>query len=55
MRVGEQLILAFHAWAANSGCRPFENERYLDIAPLFWKDGKPQLGPSLRQPKGEKG
>lgn len=54
-KVGNRHFFAFHAWAANSGCRPFENERYLYIAPLFWKDGKPQLGPSLRKPKAERG
>jgi beta-xylosidase len=54
LKVGSRHFFAFHAWAANSGCRPFENERYLYIAPLFWKDGKPQLGPSLRKPKGER-
>ena len=41
-------FMAFHAWAATSGCRKAEDERYLYIAPLFWKDGKPQLGVSLR-------
>jgi len=46
--VGARHFIAFHAWAANSGCKPFEPERYLYIAPLFWKDGKPHLGPSLR-------
>jgi len=47
-QVGKQHFLAFHAWAATSGCRPLDPERYLYIAPLFWKDGKPTLGPSLR-------
>ena len=41
-------FLAFHAWAATRGCRKAEDERYLYIAPLFWKDGKPQIAPSLR-------
>ena len=41
-------FIAFHAWAATAGCRPLEQERYLYISPLFWKDGKPQIGPSLR-------
>ena len=43
--------MAFHAWAATSGCRKAADERYLYVAPLFWKDGKPQLGPSLRESK----
>ena len=47
-KVGAQHFMAFHAWAATSGCRPTDSERYLYIAPLFWKDGKPHLGPSLR-------
>lgn len=41
-------FIAFHAWAATPGCRKATDERHLYIAPLFWKDGKPQIGPSLR-------
>ena len=41
-------FIAFHAWAATSGCRKATDARYLYIAPLFWKDGKPQIGVSLR-------
>ena len=48
-QVGQRHFIAFHAWAATSGCRPADSERYLYIAPLFWKDGKPQIGPSLRE------
>ncbi len=48
-QVGARTFMAFHAWAATSGCRKAEDERYLYIAPLFWKDGKPKLAPSLRQ------
>ena len=48
LKVGERHFIAFHAWAANSGCRPVDQERYLYIAPLFWKESKPQIGPSLR-------
>lgn len=49
-------FISFHAWAATSGCRKLEDERYLYIAPLFWKDGKPQIAPSLRPaPGGERG
>jgi hypothetical protein len=47
--------MAFHAWAATKGCRKAEDERYLYVAPLFWKDGKPQLSPSLRPTKGGEG
>ena len=47
-RVGDKTLMSFHAWAATSGCRKADNKRYLYIAPLFWKDGKPQIAPSLR-------
>jgi beta-xylosidase len=46
--VGERSFISFHAWEASSGCRKVDDRRYLYIAPLFWKDGKPQIGPSLR-------
>lgn len=46
--VGARTFVSFHAWEATSGCRKVDNRRYLYIAPLFWKDGKPQFGPSLR-------
>lgn len=42
-------FMAFHAWAATRGCRKAEDERFLYIAPIFWKEGKPQIAPSLRQ------
>jgi beta-xylosidase len=48
--------ISFHAWAATPRCTKLEDERYLYIAPLFWRDGKPTLGPSLRpQRLGERG
>ena len=47
-QVGVRTFMAFHAWAATSGCHKAEDERYLYIAPLFWKDGKPQIGMSVR-------
>ena len=46
--VGERTFISFHAWEASSGCRKQDDRRYLYIAPLFWRDGKPQIGPSLR-------
>lgn len=46
--VGQRTFISFHAWAATSGCRKNDDKRYLYVAPLFWKDGKPQIGPSLR-------
>ncbi len=48
-QVGQRHFMAFHAWAATSGCRKSEDERYLYIAPLLWIDGKPKLGPGLRE------
>ena len=50
-QVGSRTFMAFHAWAATSGCRKADDERYLYVAPLFWKDGKPKLAPSLRARK----
>jgi beta-xylosidase len=49
-------FVAFHAWAATRDCRKAQDERHLYVAPLFWKDGKPRIGPSLRERRpGEKG
>jgi beta-xylosidase len=50
--VGQRSFISFHAWEATRGCRKAGDKRFLYIAPLFWKDGKPQLGPSLRAPEG---
>jgi beta-xylosidase len=47
-QVGQRTFMSFHAWAATKGCRKADNKRYLYIAPIFWKDGKPQIAPSLR-------
>lgn len=47
-KVGTRSFISFHAWQANSGCRKVDDRRFLYLAPIFWKDGKPQLGPSLR-------
>ena len=45
---GRQFI-SFHAWAATSACRKAPDDaRYLYVAPLFWKNGEPTLGPSVR-------
>ena len=46
--VGKRTFLAFHAWAATKGCRKAADKRYLYVAPLSWKDGKPVIGESLR-------
>jgi hypothetical protein len=47
-QVGTRMFISFHAWEASSGCRKQDDKRYLYIAPIFWKDAKPQIGPSLR-------
>lgn len=52
---GTRTFVSFHAWAATSGCRKAADKRYLYIAPLFWKDGKPQIGPSVRERSDSKG
>jgi beta-xylosidase len=42
-------FMSFHAWAATSACRKAPDDaRYLYVAPLFWKNGEPTLGPSVR-------
>lgn len=46
--VGERQFMSFHAWAATSGCRRFDNRRYLYVAPLLWEGDVPRLGVSLR-------
>ena len=46
--VGQRSFMSFHGWAATSSCRKADDKRYLYVAPIFWKDGKPQMGPSLR-------
>jgi beta-xylosidase len=48
-QVGERHFIAFHAWEATKGCRKADDKRYLYVAPLFWKDGKPTIGMSLRE------
>ena len=46
--VGKRSFIAFHAWAVTRNCRKAADKRFLYIAPLSWKDGKPQLGVSVR-------
>ena len=55
-QVGRQHFIAFHAWAASRACRKARDERWLYVAPLYWRDGKPEIGLSLRQStKAERG
>ncbi|HEY0044630.1 MAG TPA: glycoside hydrolase family 43 protein [Allosphingosinicella sp.] len=49
--VAGRSFVAFHAWSATAGCRPLNSGRFLYVAPLLWKDGKPQVGPSIRPAK----
>ena len=46
--VGKRSFISFHAWAATKGCRKADDKRFLYVAPLSWKDGKPVIGNSLR-------
>jgi len=46
--VGPRWFIAFHAWSATRGCRPLDAIRWFYIAPLLWKDGKPEIGVGLR-------
>ncbi len=41
-------FLVFYAWSSTVGCRPANKGRYMYIAPLVWKDGKPLIAPRLR-------
>jgi beta-xylosidase len=47
-QVGAHKVIAFHAWAATGGCRKAKDERWLYLAPIVWKDGKPVIARSLR-------
>ena len=48
----QRSFIAFHAWAANRGCRNLNKGRYMYIAPLSWTAaGKPVIAPSLRPPQ----
>jgi beta-xylosidase len=48
-------FMSFHAWATTSGCRKAEDKRYLYVAPIFWKDGKPVLGIGLHPTAEDRG
>jgi beta-xylosidase len=47
--------ISFHAWATSNACRKAKDERHLYIAPIWWKDGKPQIGNGVRAKAGERG
>lgn len=46
--VGARWFISFHAWSATPGCRPLDPMRWFYVAPLLWKDGKPEIGVGLR-------
>lgn len=48
-RVGTRDYIAFHAWAATSGCRKKGDARYLYVAPLVWQGDAPRIARSLRR------
>jgi beta-xylosidase len=54
-QVGARSFISFHAWQASSGCHKVDDRRFLYIAPIFWKDGKPQIGIGLRPTAPERG
>jgi beta-xylosidase len=43
--------IAFHGWQATPGCRRLDPKRFMYIAPVAWKNGKPLIAPSLRPAK----
>lgn len=46
---GGRRFFAFHAWAANAGCRPAKRAREMYISPLSFKGAVPQIARSLRR------
>lgn len=46
--VGARQFMSFHAWAATTGCRRFDNRRYMYVAPLLWEGSEPKIGMGLR-------
>jgi beta-xylosidase len=48
--VGTRQFISFHAHAALRNCTNAKKGRYMYIAPLFWENGEPTIGSSLRAP-----
>jgi beta-xylosidase len=48
--VGGQGFIAFHAWSATPSCRMLDPYRNLYVASLGWVNGRPVIGPSVREP-----
>jgi len=44
-QAGGKDLLAFHAWAATSACRPANQGRFMHLAQLHWQNGVPQISP----------
>jgi beta-xylosidase len=49
---GGRSFISFHAWEASRYCRKESDARELYVAPLFWRNGKPVIGPSIREQQG---
>ncbi len=47
---GGRQFISFHAHAALRNCTNAKKGRYMYIAPLFWQNGEPKIGNSLRAP-----
>jgi beta-xylosidase len=43
----KQTYFAFHAWQTTPDCQRLEWKRFMYIAPIGWKDGKPQIAVRL--------
>jgi beta-xylosidase len=43
----KQTYIAFHAWQTTPDCQRLEWKRFMYIAPIGWKDGKPQIAVRL--------
>jgi beta-xylosidase len=43
----KRTYIAFHAWQTTPDCQRLDWKRFMYVAPISWKDGKPQLDASL--------
>jgi beta-xylosidase len=48
--VGSRDYIAFHAWSATPSCHQLDPYRNLYVATVDWTGGRPEIGPSLREP-----
>jgi beta-xylosidase len=49
LQAGGRSVIAFHAWAAGSGCHRLASSRMLYVADLHWIDGKPRIGTNVQR------